>query len=530
MNQTQEIRPTIKPTKKQYEAWKLLSFDNKTAKNIGFGGGAGGGKTWLACEWLVTNAYRFPYSRWFIAREELTRLKKSTFVTFQKVCRYHNIPEEDWKLDAQNSVIKFANGSVIDLIDVAFKPSDEDYERFGSLEYTGGFGEEAGEWTFDAFDILKSRVGRHNIFDTVKGEMVEKPIDFDQNPHKYPNIIELPPKFLLTFNPSRGWLYRVFYEPWKNGTLEKGYAFIQTLYTDNPYTAKMYGEQLSGIKNKVNRARLQFGDWEYTDDINSMTTLEFMSDMFSNTIILDGNKYMTVDVAGGGKKDDESQRKTNPNKPDFTVLTIWEGLQVKKIIKKQYQSIPTTIQDVKDVAAAERIPYSHIAVDANGIGNGVAGGLNGCVAFNSNSSAFYTKAEIRDRKKRVTGSILPQVRTTYANLKTQCAFKLAELINEHKISCIEVGEYRDEIIEDLTATLQERDADKEGKKKMITKEDIIEELGHSPDVGDTFLMRMYWELKKDAEDKDPVKESKIQTVQQNRFVLAQRNQGNNSAK
>ena len=96
----------------------------------------------MACEWLLTCAYMFPNSRWFIARQELTRLKKSTFVTFKKVCRYHNIPDEDWRLDGQNNIIVFTNGSTIDLIDVAFKPTDPDYERFGSLEYTGGFGEE----------------------------------------------------------------------------------------------------------------------------------------------------------------------------------------------------------------------------------------------------------------------------------------------------------------------------------------------------------------------------------------------------
>ena len=520
------ISPQIRPTNKQYEAWLLLDENNKSVKNLGFGGGAGGGKTWLACEWLITLCYKYPYLRAFIAREELTRLKKSTFITFKKVCRYHKIPDSDWSLDSQNSVIKFKNGSVIDLIDVAFKPSDPDYERFGSLEYTVGFGEEAGEWTFDAFDILKSRVGRHNHYNSIDNMMCEKPIDFDANPQKYPHIIELPPKLLLTFNPSRGWLYRVFYLPWKEGRLEKGYAFIQTLYTDNPYTAKMYGEQLDGIKNKVNKARLKEGDWEYSDDIHAMTTLEFMSDMFSNTITLDGNKYMSIDVAGKGTEDEQG----NVSKNDSTVFTIWEGLQVKRIVKTVHQSIPTTVQYAKDLAAEEKIPYSHIVVDANGIGSGVAGGLNGCVAWNSNSSPFLTRAEIRDRKKRVNDSILPNVRTQYANLKTQAAFKLAELINEHKISTVNVGEYRDEIIEDLTSTLQERDEEKEAKKKMITKEDIKAELGRSPDVGDTFLMRMYWELKADAEDKDPIKEGIVQKVQQTQFQRNQFRQVDNSAK
>lgn len=521
-----KLIPIIRPTRKQQLAWDALSFNNKEFKNIGFGGGAGGGKTWLACEWLITNCYFFPYSRWFIGRQELTRLKKSTYETFKKVCRYHKIPDSDWRLDNQNSVIIFENGSRIDLIDVAFKPADPDYERFGSLEYTGGFGEECGEWHFDAFDILKSRIGRHNHFNRETNTMCEKPLDFKERPDKYLHIIELPPKLLLTFNPSRGWLYRTFYEPWKKGTLEHGYTFIQTLYSDNPYTADMYGEQLDGIKNKINKARLKDGDWEYSDDIGAMTTLEHLQDMFSNTIILDNERYMTIDVAGKGQIDADG----NETKNDSTVFTIWNGLQIEKIIKKVHDSIPTTTQNAKDIASAERIPYSHIAVDANGIGAGVAGGLVGCVAFNSNSSAFLTKAEIRDKKSRVSTNLLPAIQTVYANLKTQCAFKLAEIINEHKISCSYVGDYRDEIIADLTATLQERDIEKDGKKKMVTKEDIKNELGRSPDVGDTMLMRMYWELRNDANDKDPLKDANVNRVQQNIFNRNTNRQAMNSTK
>lgn len=510
------ITPTIKPTKKQQLAWDAVDFNNTTDKIIGFGGGAGGGKTWFACEWLITCCYRFPNSKWFIARQELTRLKKSTFETFKKVCRFHQIPDEDWRLDGQNNVIIFKNGSRIDLLDVAFKPTDTDYERFGSLEYTGGFGEEAGEWHFDAFDILKTRIGRHNMFDIDKNTMCEKPADYEIKPEKYKNIVELPPKFLLTFNPSRGWLYRTFYEPWKENRMLKGYVFIQTLYADNPYTAKMYGEQLSGIANKVNRARLMQGDWEYTDNINAMTTHEALQDMFSVTLVLRPGKFITVDVARSGD--------------DSIVYTVWEDLQVKKIIKKQKQSIPQTIQDIKDLAAAENVPYSHIAVDVNNVGAGVADGLYGCVPFNSNSTPFLTKQQIRDRKNRISNEMIPAQQVIYDRLKTQCAFKLAELINEHRISTVHVGEYRDEIISDLTATLQERDIDKDGKKKMATKEEIKAELGRSPDVGDTFLMRMWWELKNDSLDKDPEKDAQAKRDIHTRLRHNMNNQTLNSSR
>ena len=219
-----EVTPTIRPTPKQELAWDKLT--DETTKFLLFGGGAGGGKTWLFCEWLLVWAYFYPGSRAFIARNELKRLMNSTFVTWGKVCAHHGIPAADWSLDGKYNVIRFANGSTIDLLDVAYKPTDPDYERFGSTEYSHGFGEEVSEWHFKAFDVLKSRIGRHKVI--CDGENITPP-----------------PKLGLSCNPSKGWPRRIFYDPFVAGTLPPQYAFIQSLYSDNPYTAAQYGEQLA---------------------------------------------------------------------------------------------------------------------------------------------------------------------------------------------------------------------------------------------------------------------------------------------
>lgn len=480
----------LTPTIKQDIAWQYL-IDDKT-KFIGFGGGAGSGKSFWGVTWLIVMCYMYPGYRGFIARNELKRLMNSTFVTFKKACTYYKIPSDEWTLDGKYNVIKFNNGSTIDLLDVAFKPTDADYERFGSLEYTGGFGEELGEWPFDAFDILKSRIGRHNIF-TIDGKEVE-----------------LAPKFFGGFNPSRNWVYRVFYMPWSKGQLAPDYAFIPALYKDNPYTAKTYGENLASITNEVNRARLMEGDWEYEDDANALVRFDHLQDMFTNFIKKEDEKYLIIDVARKGA--------------DATVFSFWQGLECYRVEKYHKQGTDKTIQQAKDFSASEQIPMSQVLVDEDGIGGGVVDGLPGVKGFTANSTPIPTATQIRSRHRQIQNEFTPK--SNFKNLKAQCAFKIAELITDHKVA-VTATNIRDELMEELPALLKEKDFDKESKIQLIPKEEVKEALGHSPDLGDTFIMRAWFELFKDQRPGDTSKAGHMQNVQFDRNIYRS---GMNSAR
>ena len=457
------LQPELRPTIKQEAAWDKL-LDTET-RFLLFGGGAGGGKTWLYCEWLLTQCYRHPGSRWFIGRNELKRLMSSTYVTWTKVCAHHKIPRADWKLDGKYNVIRFRNGSTIDLLDVKYLPTDPDYERFGSLEYNGGFGEEIGEWHFKAFDVLKSRIGRHKL---LRDEVDVTPF----------------PKFGLSCNPTKSWPYRVFYRPWLEGTLPDGYAFIQSLYLDNPHTSEEYGRQLSEISDRSLRQRLKDGNWDYDDEAGTLMRFDNIRDIFSNTISKDGHKYLTVDVARYGR--------------DKTVFNLWEGLES---VKREYflsQGTDKTVLLIRDYASRERIPFSHILVDEDGVGGGVVDQLQGIKGFIANSSALPTKTMLRRQMLPSAHLTIEGTRqiANFQNLKAQCAFKLAELVESHRIAAQTAGD-QDEIMEDL-AQIKQKDMEKDGRLKIVGKDEVREALGRSPDAGDTFLMRMFFELLRDA--------------------------------
>ena len=436
------MRAKIQPTIKQEEAWEILR--DKETNYLLFGGGAGGGKTWLGCEWFLTNCYVYPGTRWFVGREELKRLKDSTLMTWYKVCKYHKVPATDFKFNGQDNFILFENGSRIDLLDLKALPSDPLYERYGSVEYTGGWIEEAGEVSFNAFDTLKSRVGRHMN---------------DQ--------FGLLGKIFITCNPKKNWLYTTFYKPFRENTLDPKYKFLQALVDDNPKNESGYKQALAEIVDKAKKERLLYGNWEYDDDPTALIEYASIIDLFTNTAEPSVQKYLTADIARFGK--------------DRTVIALWKGLQMYRLHVFTKLGIDETAQKIKDLSREEQVPYSHIVVDEDGVGGGVKDILRGVCGFVANSSPL-------DNLK--TGK--PE---NYSNLKAQCSYMLADRINTHKVAVTLTDEsLREMLIEELEQ-IKTKNADTDKKLQIMPKEDVIELIGRSPDLSDTLMMRMYFELK-----------------------------------
>jgi len=440
-----EIVPTIKPNPKQHQAY--LKLWDPTTYFILYGGAAGGGKSWLGCEWLMQNCYRFPGTKWFIGRNELTRLMASSYITFLKVCSYHQIPKEDWNLNGQYHFIEFKNGSRVDLLDLKYLPSDPLFQRFGSLEYTGGLIEEAGEVHFMAFDVLKTRVGR----------WMNKEFGL------------FPPKLLLTCNPTKNWLYRIFYRLWVNGKLPPEYAFIKALYTDNPYTAEEYGKSLKQIDDPVLRARLKDGYWEYDESADALVKYDAILELFTNQVEW-GETYLTADIARYGH--------------DKTRIGLWEGYDLVEVFSEEKQGLDKTTEQIRDLLFKHQIPYSHAVIDEDGIGGGIVDTLRGVRGFVANSSPLRS---LKDERK-----------LNYKNLRSQCQFMLADKINNHELGIsAELGEAERELIIEELQQVRRKDVAIDAPLQVIPKEDVKEAIGRSPDYADMIMMRLIFDLTKE---------------------------------
>jgi len=397
---------------------------------VGYGGAAGGGKSVLGCVYLMQLGYYAAGTKFFIGRDSLKDTKASVLYTWSEVAKAYGFKEYKFA----DGGILFNNGSVVELLDCSYYPhKDPLFERFGSKEYTAGWIEEAQQTHPLSFEILKTRVGRW------KNDKIKS-------------------KILCTFNPRKNWVDTTFYRPFEKNIEKTDTKFIHALPTDNPYLPKEYVERLYKLKDENTKQRLLFGNFNYDDDPTSLISYEKILNIFENNhLIKSGKKYIISDIARFGS--------------DRALITAWQGLT---LIEYKILEISKTT-DIQNIIQAWRTKHNIPAKDCLADEDGVGGG----VVDNSNITGFVNNSKPIDE--------------AYQNLKSECGYKLASLIENIYIECEITEEEKDNIKQEL-AQLKTYDADKDGKLRIMPKEKIKEQIGRSPDWMDVFIMRMYYEL------------------------------------
>ena len=417
---------------KQRLAYNYLRDD--VTKFVCYGGAGGGGKSWLGCEWLMQCCHFLPGTRWFAGRNNLKDSRASISVTFVKVAQWHGYGA--YRLT--NDGVEFDNGSEIIFLDLTYYPvKDPLYERFGSLEFTGGWIEEGGQVNGLAFSVLQTRIGRHlNDKYGIQG------------------------KILITCNPKKNWLYDLFYKPWKENTLKDGYAFVQALVQDNPFATEDYINTLRNTNDKVTKERLYFGNWEYDDDPAVLCGYDAICDLFTNEHVKpSGESSGSADLAMKGR--------------DRFVAGHWKGNVCYIKIDQSYSEGKTIEADLKKMMIECSIPRSMMVADSDGLGAYLESYLNGIKEFHGGNRP---------------------VNPEFDNLKSECAFKLAEMINNRLIRIVCNDAQRERIKKELSVLKQDHvDADTR-KKGIISKEKMKEILGHSPDYLDMLIMAMVFRI------------------------------------
>lgn len=220
--------------------------NNNIPQMILCGGAAGGGKSYLGSCWLISSCLRWPDMRMVVARKTLKSLRESTWNTIQAVAKSWGLEEQvHYKINNLSGEMIFWNGSKIIMKEMAYSPSDPDYLRFGSSEFSGAFVDEVGEVDQRGVDVLFSRI-RWKIADTTKV-----------------------PKMLMSTNPCLGWVKDRFVldENAEPVVCRPNEMYIPFSVYDNPDKefVNAYVSALYKISDPSVRERLLFGNWLYVD-------------------------------------------------------------------------------------------------------------------------------------------------------------------------------------------------------------------------------------------------------------------------
>jgi PBSX family phage terminase large subunit len=438
------------PSQRQLEAFSYLT-DHKTTE-VFYGGGAGGGKSYLGCVWLIYCCLAYPGTRYLMGRAILKTLKESTLLTFFRICKDFGLKKDtDFKYNSIEGRITLTNGSEIFLKDLFLYPSDPEFDSLGSTEYTGAFVDEVSEITEKAKNIVMSRL-RYKL-----------------------DEFKIIPKLLLASNPSKNFAYREYWKPWMENRLPEYRKFIPALVGDNPHISKFYAENLKKL-DENSKQRLLFGNWNYDDDPTRLFDYSKIMAIFENeySARTKDEKYLSVDVARFGS--------------DKTVIVQWHGFNITNIKVYEKKSTKEIREILESISYYEHIPKFNIIIDEDGIGGGIVDEMKGVRGFINNATPI-------ELKQPPTSYTKPP-KHNFANLKSQCYFYLANLMNEGKITCFK--EINPEIKDFLIADLQQikvKNIEKDGKIAVTPKDEIKESLGRSPDFSDAVMMRIFFELK-----------------------------------
>lgn len=202
--------------------------------------------SYLGSCWLISSCLRWSDMRMVVARKTLKSLRESTWNTIQSVAKSWGLEEQvHFKINNLSGEMIFWNSSKIIMKEMAYSPSDPDYLRFGSSEFSGGFIDEVGEVDQRGVDVLFSRL-RWKVAETTKV-----------------------PKLFMSTNPCLGWVRDRFVldENSEPVVCRPNEMYIPFSVYDNPDKnfVNAYVSSLYKISDPSVRERLLFGNWLYVD-------------------------------------------------------------------------------------------------------------------------------------------------------------------------------------------------------------------------------------------------------------------------
>lgn len=267
-------------------------------------------------------------------------------------------------------------------------------------------------------------------------------------------------KLIGNFGGSANWMHQLK----DKAKTDKEYAYFKVTAWDAVKEGILdESEILQAQKDLPSKVFKQLYLAEEQENDDQLITFDAMKDLFTNTHVQKGDGFITADIALHGS--------------DNFVTCVWMGyvlIEVSIIAKMEADEVEKFL---KDKAERYGIKRSNILYDADGLGAFLRGYLKEAKPFNNGATP------LGDKK--------------YKNLKSECGYEFAKKVNAGEVffNC-EIDKVK--LYSELEC-LQSYALDDDGKLQILPKKKVKELIGHSPDILDALMMRMYFDLKPQKE-------------------------------
>ena len=432
-------------------------------KQILLEGAIGTSKTYGAAMAMLTIANEYPGSHVYVARKNMTELKRTTLLSFREAAadmgmveNYHyteNNSANFWQLKGQG-----ANPSYVHFIE-ADHTKDRQFTKIKGLNMTCLFVDEADGIIEDAYNMLASRTGR-------------------ANKNGAPDFV------LLACNANETWVKDRFYDPFKGinkkGPLPTDTTVIEFEIADSflgmAYYSKFDNNPLQW------RQRYLYNNWEYGDDTYSLFKYRHMDSVHVSTFKR-GTRSLSVDAG-----------RTH----DRTVVSLWDNMCLVDIViikdLGETMEYEEQAQEIYDYATNNGVGWENIDVDAVGEGQGLITAFK--TMFNWVVNPFVSNStpdsKIALERKLARASSLEEKQRirrehpiVFKDLRSEHTYLLSQGIEAGTVTfwdgCPYLGNFKKE------ATMHNHTTDN-GVLTVEAKEKVKARTGQSPDIFDSVMM------------------------------------------
>lgn len=215
--------------------------------------------SFIGCNWILSSCVRFAGIRAVIARRTLKSLTESTWNTLKTIIDSWGLIEGvNYKENMSAGTITLWNGSIILKKELELTPSDPNFQKLGSSEFTIAFVDEVGEISEKGVEVLYSRL-RWRVYDTFKV-----------------------PKMFLSTNPVPNWVRDRFVQD-KDGNpvkTRRNERYVPFSVFDNPDErfVSIYAATLASMRDPREKERLLYGNWDFIHSKDTVIYNQFNGD------------------------------------------------------------------------------------------------------------------------------------------------------------------------------------------------------------------------------------------------------------